>query len=135
VRKLINPHYVPKARFEGKPLDKNVVNDVFAYFTIYFFILLGVIFLLSFDPVNGKVLTIQSDAGIYEVEHGFFSNFSAAFACISNVGPAFEALGPYASYAGYSVFSKIILSLTMMIGRLEILPVFILFSPKTWKKI
>ena len=92
------------------------------------------VFLLSFDPINGQTVTVVSDAGTYTVEHGFFSNFSSALACISNVGPAFEAVGPYANYAGYSAVSKIILSLTMLLGRLEILPVLILFSPKTWKK-
>ena len=49
-------------------------------------------FLLPFDPVNGTVVQITSDAGYYEVKHGFFSNFSAALACISNVGPAFKAV-------------------------------------------
>jgi trk system potassium uptake protein TrkH len=135
VRKLINPRYVPKAKFEGKPLEEKTTNDVFAFITMYFFILVAAMFLLSFDPVNGDVVTIVSDAGTYTVKHGFFSNFSAALACISNIGPAFEAVGPYASYAGYNGFSKIILTLTMMLGRLEILPVFILFSPKTWKKV
>lgn len=134
VRKLINPRYVPKAKFEGKSLEEKTINDVFAFFTLYFLIFIGTIFLLSFDPVNGKTIEIVSDAGIYEVEHGFFSNFSAALACISNVGPAFEAVGPYASFAGYSVFSKIVLIFAMMLGRLEILPVLILFSPKTWKR-
>ena len=81
------------------------------------------------------MITIVSDAGTYSVEHGFFSNFSAALTCISNVGPAFEAVGPYSSFAGYSAFSKIILTFTMLLGRLEILPVLILFSPRTWKKI
>ena len=135
VRKLINPRYVSKVKFEGKTLEERTLNDVFAFITLYFFLFIATIFLLSFDPVNGELVTIVSDAGTYTVKHGFFSNFSAAFACISNVGPAFEAVGPYASYAGYSIFSKVILSLTMMIGRLEILPVFILFSPKTWKKV
>lgn len=135
VRKLINPRYVPKAKFEGKTLEEKTINDVFAFITLYFFILISVVFLLSFDPVNGQVLTVVSDAGEYTVKHGFFSNFSAALACISNVGPAFEAVGPYLSFAGYSAFSKIVLALTMMLGRLEILPVFILFSPKTWKRI
>ncbi len=135
VRKLINPRYVPKAKFEEKSLEEKTINDVFAFITLYFFILLGVVFLLSFDPVNGQVVTVASDAGAYDVKHGFFSNFSAALACISNVGPAFEAVGPYASYAGYGAFSKIILTFTMMLGRLEILPVLILFSPKTWKRI
>ena len=135
VRKLINPRYGPKAKFEGKPLEEKTISDVFAFITLYFFLFIAAIFLLSFDPVNGTTLQIVSDAGSYEVKHGFFSNFSAVLTCISNVGPAFEAVGPYASFAGYSAFSKIILTLTMMLGRLEILPVFILFSPKTWKKV
>ena len=135
LRKLINPRYVPKAKFEGKLLEEKTINDVFAFVTLYFFLLVAATFLLSFDSVNGTVIQIVSDAGSYEVEHGFFSNFSAVLACISNIGPAFEAVGPYASFAEYSGFSKIILILTMMLGRLEILPVFILFSPKTWKRV
>lgn len=135
VRKLINPHYVPKARFEGKTIESKTINDVFAFLVLYFFILLVAVFLLSFDPINGKVFTVVSDAGTYQVEHGFFSNFSASLASISNVGPAFEAVGPYASFADFSGFSKIVLSLTMLLGRLEILPVLILFNPKTWQKL
>ncbi len=135
VRKLINPRYVPKAKFEGKTLEEKTLNDVFSFITIYFFLLLLAVLLLSFDPVNGQSVSVVSDAGTYTVEHGFFSNFSAALACISNIGPAFEAVGPYACYIGYSPFSKIILSLTMLLGRLEILPVLILFNPKTWKKV
>lgn len=135
VRKLINPRYVPKAKFEGKTLSSRTINDVFAYITLYFFIFLAALFLLSFDPVNGQTVTILSDAGTYEVKHGFFSNFSAVLACISNVGPAFEAVGPYSCYAAYSAFSKIMLTFTMLLGRLEILPVLILFNKRTWKKI
>lgn len=135
VRKLINPHYVPKAKFEGKNLEERTINGVFAFLTLYFFLLFIVTFLLSFDPVNGQTAEIISDAGTYTVTHGFFSNFSAALSCISNIGPAFEAVGPYASFAGYSYFSKVLLTLTMLLGRLEILPVLVLFSPKTWKKI
>ncbi len=135
VRKLINPRYVPKAKFEGKSLEGKTINDVFAFITMYFFILVATTFLLAFDPVNGEMIQIVSDTGTYEVGHGFLSNFSAAVSCISNIGPGFEAVGPYSSYAHYSVFSKIVLTFTMLIGRLEILPVLILFSPKSWKKI
>jgi len=135
VRTLINPRYVPKTKFEGKTLEQKTINDVFAFLTLYFFILIAVVFLLAFDPINGQTVSIVSDAGNYEVTHGFFSNFSAALACISNVGPAFEAVGPYSCFAGYSAFSKIVLALTMLIGRLEILPVLILFSRRTWKKV
>jgi trk system potassium uptake protein TrkH len=51
------------------------------------------------------------------------------------VGPAFEAVGPYSSFAGYNGFSTIILTFTMMLGRLEILPVLILFNRRTWTKV
>lgn len=135
IRKLINPRYVPKAKVEGKSLEEKTINDVFAFISLYFFIFVSAIFLLSFDPINGQLVTISSDAGEYATKHGFFSNFSAALSCISNIGPGFEAIGPYGSFAGYSAFSKIVLTLTMLLGRLEILPVMILFSPKTWKKI
>lgn len=135
IRKLIDPRYVAKAKFEGKTLPERTINDVFAFITLYFFIFLTAVFLLAFDPVNGQIVSIVSDAGTYTAEHGFFSNFSAALTCISNVGPAFEAVGPYSSFAGYSAFSKIVLTFTMMLGRLEILPVLILFNPKTWRKI
>lgn len=135
IRKLINPRYVPKAKFEEKTLEQKTINDVFAFITLYFFILFIVVFVLAFDPVNGQSVTVVSDAGNYEVSHGFSTNFSATLACISNIGPGFEAVGPYVSYAAYSGFSKVILTLTMMLGRLEILPVIILFSKRTWKKI
>ncbi len=135
VRKLVNPRYVPKVKFEGKTLEQKTINDVFAFITLYFFILLTALFLLSFDPINGQTVAVVSDAGAYEVKHGFFSNFSSVLACISNIGPGFEAVGPYACYAGYSAFSKIVLTFTMMLGRLEILPVLILFNKRTWKKI
>ncbi len=134
VRKLINPRYVPTAKFEGKTLDEKTINDVFAFSTLYLFILLVVTLLLAFDPSNGQTYAVVSDAGEYSVTHGFFTNFSAALACISNVGPAFEAVGPYASFACFSPFSKIILIFTMLMGRLEILPVLILFSHRTWKR-
>ena len=123
IRKLINPRYVPKTKFEGKSLAEKTTNDVFAFITLYLFIILGSVLLLSFDPVNANE------------GHGFFSNFSASLACISNIGPGFEAVGPYLSYAGYNPFSKIILTFVMLMGRLEILPVLILFTPKTWKKV
>lgn len=135
IRKLINPRYVSKAKFEGKTLEPNIINDVFAFITLYFFIFLAGIFLLSFDSVNGTMVRIISDAGNYEVEHGFFSNFSAVLTCISNVGPAFEAVGPYSGFAGYNDFSTVVLTFIMMLGRLEILPVLILFNRRTWQKV
>ncbi len=134
IRKLINPRYVPKSKFEGKLLEERTTNDVFSFISLYFFFMIGVTFVLAFDPINGQAMTIASDAGEYVVNHGFYTNFSAAVTCLSNVGPGFEAIGAYSSFAAYSWFSKMVLTLTMMVGRLEILPVLILFSPKTWQR-
>ena len=134
IRKLINPRYVPKAKFEGKTLDEKTSTGVFSFVSLYLFVLLAVTLILSFDPINGETLKIVSDAGEYSVTNGFVSNFTASLSCLSNIGPGLEAVGPYSSFDGYSYFSKIVLTFTMLIGRLEILPVFILFSPKTWKK-
>lgn len=135
VRKLVNPRYVPKAKFEGKTLEQNTINDVFGFIALYFVIFFIAVFLLAFDPVNGQTVQIVSDAGTYEMQHGFFSNFSAVLACIGNVGPGFEAIGPYAGYAAYSAFSKVMLSILMLVGRLEIFPVLILLSRRTWKRV
>ena len=134
IRKLINPRYVAKSKFEGKLIEDRTINDVFSFITLYFFLAIGVTLILSFDPINDQLVTIVSDAGEYTATHGFFSNFSATVACLSNIGPGFEAIGPYSTFAGFSYLSKIVLTLSMMIGRLEILPVLILFNPKTWKK-
>lgn len=137
IRKLINPRYVPKAKFEGKLLETKTINDVFAFITLYAFVFVIVMLILAFDPVNGTTVpAFVSDAGQRsDVTHGFFTNFSAVISCMSNIGPGFDAVGPYLSFNGFSYFSKIVLTFTMLIGRLEILPVLILFSPRTWKKI
>ena len=126
IRKLINPRYVPKTKMEGKQLEESVINDVFALCTIYFFIVLSTILVLSLDPVNGTMVQIASDSsvGTYVAEHGFTTNFTAAISAISNIGPGFDAVGAYSSFAAYSGFSKVFLSFVMLI----------LFSPKTWKK-
>lgn len=134
IRQLINPRYVPKAKFEGKTLDEKTTNGVFSFISLYALVLVAVTLILSFDPINGEMIKIVSDAGEYEVKHGFLTNFTATLSCISNIGPGLEAVGPYSSFAAYSLFSKIVMTLTMLLGRLEILPVLILFNPKTWQK-
>lgn len=132
IRKLINPRYVPKMKIEGKTLEEKTTNDVFSFITLYGFILVIVTLLLSFDPVS--TVTVQSDLGVYETEHGLLTNLTAAISCLSNIGPGFDGIGAYSSFANYNGFSTVILTFTMLIGRLEILPVLILFTPRTWKR-
>lgn len=125
---LINPRMVTKTKFEGKLVDDETINDVFSFITLYFVIAFLTILVLSFD--NSPGVTI--DGTVYELD--FMTHFSATISCLSNIGPAFGAAGPYASFDCYNHFSKVVLTFAMLIGRLEILPVLILFSPKTWKK-
>ena len=66
--------------------------------------------------------------------YDFETNFSAVAACINNIGPGFNVVGPAGNYAGYSILSKIVLSIAMLLGRLEIYPILLLLSPTTWSK-
>ncbi|MFZ2374499.1 MAG: potassium transporter TrkG, partial [Trichococcus flocculiformis] len=59
---------------------------------------------------------------------------SAVAATFNNIGPALGAVGPAYSYSKLHDYSKILLSFTMLAGRLEIFPILILFAPRTWKK-
>ena len=66
---------------------------------------------------------------------GFSTNTLLDYtATFNNIGPGFNAVGPTCNFSGYSVLAKIVLSLDMLIGRLEIFPILLLFSPSTWKK-
>ena len=67
-------------------------------------------------------------------DFSFTGNFSAVVSCIGNVGPGLAEVGPMGNYAAYSGFSKFVLSMCMIIGRLEVLPVMVLFSASAWKQ-
>ena len=61
------------------------------------------------------------------------TNFTAVLACFNNIGPGLEMVGPIGNYGAYSTFSKLVLIMDMLAGRLEIFPILILFSRTTWK--
>ena len=60
---------------------------------------------------------------------------TAAVACLGNIGPGLGAVGPMSGYAGLHPASKAVLLLEMWVGRLEILPVVLLFSPELWRRL
>ena len=66
--------------------------------------------------------------------HDFATNFTAALSCISNVGPGLGKIGPSGNFAIFSSFSKIVMAITMLFGRLEVYAMLILFIPSTWKR-
>ena len=62
------------------------------------------------------------------------THLTASLTCVSNVGPGFGAVGPVYNFADYGIFEKLVLSLLMLFGRLELLPMFFLFTRSAWHK-
>ena len=59
---------------------------------------------------------------------------TAVIACINNIGPGLDMVGATGNYSQFSPFVKLVLSLDMLLGRLEIFPMLLLFLPSVWKK-
>ena len=120
VKQMLHPRSVNKVRFEGKTAEENTVRSVATYFGLYVVCIVVVFLLISFET--------------FSVGSNFETNFSAAISCFNNIGPGFGAVGPMLNYADYSSFSKVVLSVAMLLGRLEIFPLIIAFSPSTWMR-
>ncbi len=116
LKKLIHPRSIVKVNYEGKELDEDTQRSVTAYFSVYMVCAIIIFLIISLDA--------------FDVE----TNISATMACFNNIGPAFGAAGPMSSYAAFTDLSKIVLSIAMLLGRLEIFPLLIAAIPSTWKK-
>ena len=116
VRKAINPKRVLSIKVDNKLVGNEVVEEVKSYFVIYIFLVIIFTILISF--------TIPD----------FITAFSAVMATFNNIGPGLGIVGPTGNYASLTYFNKIVLSLAMLAGRLEIFPILVLFSSTTWKK-
>ncbi len=121
-RRLINSRTVVRGKFDGEAIDSETVRNVKTYFLFWVIIVVLSTLILSLDFQGTSTFD------------GLYSNFSASLACIGNVGPGFDAVGPTMNYCFYTPFSKVLLSFVMLIGRLEIFPIIILFAPRTWKR-
>lgn len=115
VRQVVHPQKIQAVRMNGQPVDEKVLQNTNAYLAAYA-IIIGVSFLLV--SVDGFSIT---------------TNFSAVLTCFNNVGPGFEMVGPSCNFGDYGAFSKLVLIMDMLAGRLEIFPILILFSRATWR--
>lgn len=116
VRQVIHSEKVQVIRSNGHPVEEKILQNTNAYLAAYVIIILMSFIIIS---VDGFSIT---------------TNLSAVIACFNNIGPGFEAVGPACNFSGFSSFSKLVLILDMLAGRLEIFPILILFSRTTWKK-
>ncbi|MBD5522110.1 MAG: TrkH family potassium uptake protein [Lachnospiraceae bacterium] len=114
--RVVHPQILKKPHVEGRAVEDTTVRSIQSYLMIYLMIYIISFLVLSLD------------------KYDFTSNFTAVMANINNTGPGFNAVGPACNYGGYSVISKFVLMFDMITGRLELLPMLILFSPNTWKK-
>ena len=117
VRRTFQPRKVQVVRFEGKGVEENRLTQVSAFFFVYVLLVLAGMFLVSLE-------------GLYDLE----TNFTAVLTCISNVGPGLGHVGPVENFSGYGPFAKVVLSLLMLAGRLELFPILVLFHPSAWRK-
>lgn len=116
IRKALHPRRVQPVYMDGRAVSEEVCDNVNAYLAIY-----CVILVLSFAIISVDGFSIGT-------------NFSAVASCFNNIGPGFELVGATQNFSIYSDLSKIILSLDMLLGRLEIFPLLLLFSPDTWSR-
>lgn len=117
LRHMLHPRSVESVRLEGKTVDNETLTSVTTYFALYFLCFTAIFLILAIaDP--------------FDLE----TNISATAACFNNIGPGLAGVGPMSSYADYSVISKWTLSAGMLLGRLEILPLILLFAPGAWTR-
>ena len=117
IKKLTHPHGVFVTSFNEKPVDDETYNSIMGFFFIYILIFIIASILLSFFNLD------------------FLTSISAAASAISNVGPGLgNIIGPNGNYSSIPNETKWILSITMLIGRLELFTVLVLLSGSFWKK-
>ena len=116
IRQVIHPRAVNVVKLDGRVVDEKDLRSTMIFFAAYMFITLTAILLVSVDNFS------------------FGSTFTAVVTCIGNVGPGLEMVGPMGNFSAFSGFSKLVLSMCMILGRLEIIPILVLFSGTAWKK-
>ena len=116
IHRVCNPRRVEVIKLDGKVVEERTLHSLLVFMGCYIAIILAGTLVVSLD------------------NHSFATSFSAALTCVSNIGPGLDLVGPSGNFSTLSDLSKFVLSLCMIIGRLEILPILVLFSPTAWRK-
>ncbi len=116
IKRLLHPKSVNIVKINGKKVREETLHGVYVYFIAYVAIFIVSVLLISLNNFD------------------FSTTFSGVLTTINNVGPGIEKIGPIENFAKFSGLSKIVFCFDMLIGRLEIFPFLLLFSPKLWRK-
>ena len=113
---IIHPKSVRAIKMDKKIIPHETLRSVNVY-TVWLFVIFAVsCILLSFEG------------------HDLVTNFTAVTATINNIGPGLAKVGATCNFEFFGSFSKAVLIFDMLAGRLELLPMLVLFSPYSWKK-
>lgn len=116
IKRNVRPRSVTNIKLNGKNIDESMERNVISYFAIYVIVHIIMVLLISFEPYD------------------FETNFTAVVSCINNIGPGLSQVGPSSNFSGYTAFSKCVLSVSMLMGRLEIYPLLMVLYPEFWSK-
>ena len=116
MKKMLHPNAVTSVRYEGRPLSEKQIRATYQYVSVYVCIYVISCLLLSLEHED-LVTTI-----------------TAVITCHNNAGPGLSLVGPSGNYSIFSAPAKMLLALNMLLGRLEIFPVLLLFSPSIWRR-
>ncbi len=116
IKTTAHPRVTLKLKMNGRQIEHETVRGVNVYMAAYVTIFALSVLIISLDNFD------------------FTTNFTAIAATINNIGPGLSMVGPTGNFADFSSLSKIVMSICMLVGRLEIFPMLLLFSPSTWKK-
>ena len=116
MNRLIHPNHISVIKSEGRPVDERVISSASVFFVSFILVWLAGTLVVSWDNL------------------GFTESFTASLTCISNVGPGLGMLGPEENFSILSHVSKLVLSLLMLMGRLELMPILVLLRPSVWKE-
>lgn len=111
-----HPKTMFKVKMNGHVIEHETIRTVNVYMAAYLMIFAGSLLVISLDGFD------------------FTTNFTAVASAINNIGPGLSKVGPMSNFSCYSQLSTVVLSLDMLIGRLEIFPILILLAPHTWRK-
>ncbi len=116
LKRMVHPRSVNIIKLDGMKIEQETVDSVTSFFVIYVFLIFGSFIIISVDNFD------------------FTTSLTAVMTCVGNVGPGLGGVGPVENFSIFSPFVKIVLCMDMLLGRLEIFPLVMLFSPAVWKK-
>lgn len=115
LRKQVHPNAIVSIKINNHSIDREVVSSVNLYIALYIMVVFVVTLLLSLMGIN------------------LVDSFSSSVACMGNVGPGFGSVGSLGNYSHFPSLAKLLLSIEMIFGRLEIYSIMVLFLILRWR--